>query len=576
MYKIKGLSVSHGIAIGKARIIKEKSLSIDDHTISSNEIEAHIDRFEFSIDALIREIDEFVKNFDISKEDESIIETHKMILLDPDFHMAIDNLVRMEKRNIEQAVYLHFTRTIDYFKNLDNEFYAERAVDYEDVYRRLIKHLKKEDNNLINGIEEGEIVVINEIPPSMVSQLHQKKIAGLVLLKGTKTSHSVIIARAYGIPVITTVKFTHQIHEYDMLIIDAKNGFVFGNPDEATIREYGELKNKIEKEANELQKYKEHKAVTDIRILSNIELPMEVDNILELNSDGVGLFRTEFLYLNRKSLPTEEEQYNEYKLLAERLSEREFVIRTIDVGGDKVAGWYSTGNEANPYLGCRGIRFSLKYKSIFRTQLRAILRASVHGNIQIMFPMVATVEEFLEAKSILEECKNDLKKENMPFEDNIKVGTMIEVPSAAICSEALAMHSDFFSIGTNDLLQYTVAVDRNNDSISSYYNPYNPAFLQLIQKTIKNGVKHGKPVAVCGELASDTSFTAFLLCSGVRELSVGIEHILPLRKRIGEIDTCCSNTCLANAYLDELEKCMTTEQAIGYINRLNEVCEVQN
>jgi phosphotransferase system enzyme I (PtsI) len=576
MYTIKGLSVSHGIGIGRARIIKERALTIDDYSISAHEIEANLEKFEQSIGALIKEIDEFVENFDISKIDESIIETHKMILLDPDLLVAIDNLVRNEKRNVEQAVYLHFTRTIDYFKNLDNEFYAERAVDYEDVYRRLIKHLMKVDNDLTDNVEAGDIVVINEIPPSMVSQLHQKKIAGLVLLKGTRTSHSVIIARAYGIPIITTIKYIHQIHEHDTLIIDAKEGFVICNPDENTLNEYIALQKKINNEADELQKYKEHRAVIDVKILSNIELPMEVNSVLELNSDGIGLFRTEFLYLNRKSLPTEEEQFDEYKMIAERLGEREFVIRTIDVGGDKVAGWYSTDKEMNPYLGCRGIRFSLKYKSIFVTQLRAILRASAYGNIQIMFPMIATVEEFLEAKSIFEECKDELRKENIPFKDDIKVGTMIEVPSAAICSEALAMYSDFFSIGTNDLLQYTVAVDRNNDSISKYYNPYNPAFLQLIQKTIKSGVKHGKPVAVCGELASDVNFTVFLLCSGVRELSVGIEHILPLRKRIGEIDKCCSGVCHVGSHLDELEKCMTTEQAVEYINRLNEDCEIHS
>ena len=570
MYKIKGLSVSNGIAIGKARIVRQKAMIIPDYEIETHQIETEIELFKSSINAATKEIDEFIKDFELTKEDENIIDTHKMILLDPDLHLMVENLVRNDKKNLEHAVHIHFTKTIDYFKNLDNEFYAERSVDYEDVYQRLMRHLKQIDNNVFSEVNAGDVVIINDMPPSMVSDLYYKKVGGIILLKGTKTSHSVIIAKAYGLPVITAIKYLHQIYNDDLLIIDAKKGFIIGNPDEATLKEFTERKNKIDTETSELQKYKEIKSTTDglgnLKILSNIELSMEINQVLEINSDGVGLFRTEFLYLNRQNLPSEEEQFAEYKMMAEKLADKVFVIRTIDIGGDKVAGWWSPTKEANPYLGCRGIRFSLKYKNVFKAQLRAILRASAFGNIHIMFPMITTVEEFLEAKGVLKECEKELKKELIAFDANILVGTMIEVPSAAICSEALAKHCDFFSIGTNDLLQYTVATDRNNESIATYYNPYNPAFLQLILKTVKSGIKYGKPVAVCGELAADLNFTAFLLSAGVTELSVGTDHTLVLRKHISELN---GKLRFTNSILDELEDCSTIDDTMKLINKIN-------
>lgn len=568
MYKIKGLSVTSGIAIGKAKIIKEKTLVIEDHKIEESQVSVELEHFYNSIDAVISEIDEFIKNFNVTPEDEAIIETHKMILQDPDFHNAIVNLVKNEKRNLEQAVYLHFSRTIDFFKNLNNELYAERAIDYEDVYKRLIMHLKKLDNSILSEISEGDIVVMHDIPPSLVSLLFQKKVQGLVLFKGTKTSHSVIIARALGLPLISGVQFPHKIHQGDMLIIDSKKGFIIGNPTQEVLKVFSKLKSEILIEKNELDTFKELNACTAnanrIKLLSNIELPMEIDHILELNTDGIGLFRTEFFYLNRQHLPTEEEQYTEYKMIAEKLKEKILVIRTIDIGGDKVAGWYSPGKEANPYLGCRGIRFSLKYTGIFKTQLRAILKASVFGNIHIMFPMISSVEEFLSAKEIYLECCNELEAEGIPFKKGIQVGTMIEIPSAAINSKALAKHCDFFSIGTNDLLQYTVAVDRNNETINSYYNPYNPAFLQLVRTTVKNAQSENIPVAICGELASDKNFTAFLLNCGITELSVGPEHSLSLKKYIRNIDSQKSS-----GFIDEIYECSTVNDVNEFIKKIN-------
>ncbi|MCL2063551.1 MAG: phosphoenolpyruvate--protein phosphotransferase [Candidatus Cloacimonetes bacterium] len=589
MYTIHGIAVSTGIGIGKARILKEVTLSVSKEDINPSEIEQNIDLFNKSIQTIISEIDEFIgayhsrgdkktaekiKNQNTKKnltEDESIIETHKMILLDPEFHKEIKRYISEERMNLEKALYTHFTKTIDYFNNLNNELYADRAVDYDDVYRRLLMRIKKIDTNLQDEIEEGDVAVLDDIPPSMVSPFHKKGIAGIALRRGTKTSHSVIIARALGIPIITGIKHSHKIHNEDVLIIDAKNGKIIGNPTTEIIVEYQILEDQINHEKNILSGFKEISATTAdcelIQLFTNIELPFEIDNILDLNTDGIGLFRTEFFYLDRKNLPEEVEQYEVYKMIAKKLGDKQFTIRTIDIGGDKVANWFSPPKEENPYLGCRGIRFSLKNKTIFKTQLLAILRASVYGKVQIMFPMIASIEEFIEAKEVLEECKNELRKKNIDFNEAIPIGTMIEIPSAAINSEILAKHSDFFSIGTNDLLQYTVAVDRNNETIANYYNPYSPAFLQLMMRAILSAKKYQKPVSICGELGNDHNFTAFLLCLGVREISVGSQHILGLKKHIRSI-----NIMKGIPFLEDIQKCETIKDTELFINRLNNIC----
>jgi len=571
MYQLPGLSVTTGIAVGKARLIKDRALQIEETEIHEHQIEDELAYFRTSIAEVIVEIDQYIENFNLINEDKNIIETHKLILQDPDFIASVENLVRNQKKNLEQAIYLHFMKAIDYFKNLDNQLYAERACDYEDVFHRLMMHLKRVDSTVIDDITEGDIVVISDIPPSMVSQVQKKGATGIIMSKGSKTSHSIIIARALGLPIITGVKFQHIIHDNDVLIIDSKKGFVIVNPNGDQYAQFIELQKKIKREISELIDYIELIPTSanseQVKILSNIDLPIEVDHILGVNSDGIGLFRTESFYIDRKNLPTEEEQFLTYKTIAEKLGERPFVIRTIDIGGDKVASWYAIEKETNPNLGCRGIRFSLKYKTIFKVQLRAILMASNFGNISIMFPMVATYEEVLEAKSVLEECKEELRRAKVAFKEHIPVGTMIETPSAAISSEALARVCDFFSIGTNDLLQYTVAVDRSNEKIANYYNHYNPAFLTLILKSISSAKKHNIPVAICGEMAADTNFTAFLLNAGIKELSVGFDHTLKLKKYIRSVDS-----KKAVPFIEKLHDCLTTADAEAFINNINQIC----
>jgi phosphotransferase system enzyme I (PtsI) len=570
MIKIQGVSVTTGICVGTAKLIKEKTLIIQDHKIDDKNIDTEIEHFHASISEVLKEIEDFSKHFDIPTESKDILETHKMILLDPEFHSIVENSIRVDKKNIEQAVYQHFTNTVDYFSNLKNSMYAERSLDYEDVYHRLILKLKQLDSTMLDDISAGDIVLANDMPPSLVSQLHLKGVLGIVLHSATKSSHSVIIARALGMPIVTGIKYSSVIQDGNVIVIDAKMGIVIVDPTPDIYKEYTQLQNKINIKKKELKSYIDIDTVSAddqrIMILSNIDLPLEIDHLLQINTDGIGLFRTESFYIDHQKLPSEDEQYEVYKAIAEKLGNKPFVIRTIDIGGDKVAGWYNIEKEINPYLGCRGIRFSLRYKNIFQTQLRAILRASVYGNIKIMFPMIATMEEFLEAKEIFAQCKDDLWKAGIPFVDEIPLGTMIETPAAAICSGALARVSDFFSIGTNDLLQYTLAVDRNNINIQKYYNPYNPAFLYLILKTIQSAYKHDIPLSICGEIATDKDFIPLLLNAGVKELSMGLDHTLDIKRYIKSVDT-----QKGKALVEKIYECGCLCDTTQLIQQLNDI-----
>ncbi len=539
MFIIEGVKVSNGVGIGKAKLLNEKKIEFDERKIETHEIEKEHERYKLAIEVLSRDIDEYIEKYAFSKEDKEILDTHKMILTDPEIKKGIFELISNHMHNLEQATTLYFNKTILYFKNLDNEFYAERAIDYKDTYDRLMNYLLKKDDTLADQLEENCIVVMEDIPPSMVSEIVKNKAQGLILVKGSKTSHSVILARAMNLPVITGIHFFHKIHDGNLLILDAEQGQVIVNPDQQTLEKFEELKIKENIEFDFLKNIISLPVHTadgeQIHLMANIELPTEIDAVNNINADGVGLFRTEFFYINRALLPSESEQFNIYKTIAVQSKGKPIIIRTIDIGGDKLANWYPHFKEDNPYLGCRGIRFSLKYPNVFKTQLKAILKASVFGNIHIMFPLISSVEEFRIAKKYVTECMKELDEYSIEYNPNIKIGTMIEIPSAALMSEFLARESDFFSIGTNDLLQYTVAVDRNNENVANYYNLYNPAFLHLIKMTAESARKYQIPVAVCGELASDEHFIALLIKFGIKELSVNLHNLLRVKQYIRNI-----------------------------------------
>ncbi len=540
MQKLEGVSVSTGIAIGTAVILKEKKYDFEQRKINDLEIPEEIERYRSAVEFLCQEIDYNIEKIISVEEDKHIIEAHKLILSDPEIEIQVKDLICKQKHNLEYAVHLVYNQTISFFEKLENEMMAERSSDYKDVYHKLINYLTKRDSSIISKLKEGQIIVSEDISPSMISKLVEIGIKGIVLQKGARTSHSVIIARAMNLPIITGIYHLHKIHDDDRLILDAGMGLVIVSPNQEEEEFYIKLKSKHEEENHFLNKIISFECLSadsrKIHLMANIELPIEIDQVRNLHADGIGLFRTEFFYINRSVLPSEEEQFNVYKLIGEKMKSKPVIIRTIDVGGDKMANWYPNFKEDNPYLGCRGIRFSLKYPNVFKTQIKAILRASHFGNIQIMFPLISSLEEFMDAKNYVYECMRDLQKNDILFNNEIKIGTMIEIPSAALLSDSLAKKCDFFSIGTNDLLQYTLAVDRNNENVHQYYNPFNPAFIYLIMKTVESAKKNNIPVAVCGELAGDEKFIAFLLALGIEELSVSIYNILKIKQSIRSIN----------------------------------------
>ncbi|HOD55271.1 MAG TPA: phosphoenolpyruvate--protein phosphotransferase, partial [Candidatus Cloacimonadota bacterium] len=550
-------------------IINEKKIVFDERQIQKHEIENEKDRYNLAIEILSRDIEEYIEKYAFSKEDKEILDTHKLILTDPDIKKGIFDLVSEDLHNLEQATTLYFNKTINFFKNMDNEFYAERAIDYKDTYERLMNYLLKKDDTLSDQLEENCIVVMEDIPPSMISEIVKRKAQGLILQRGSKTSHSVILARAMNLPVITGIHFYHKIHDNDMIILDAEQGQVIVNPDQETIERFEELKLKEDIEFDYLKNIISLPTETadgeKIHLMANIELPTEIDTVSNIHADGVGLFRTEFFYINRALMPSETEQFNIYKNIAIQSKGKPVIIRTIDIGGDKLANWYPHFKEDNPYLGCRGIRFSLKYPNVFKTQIKAILKASVFGNIHIMFPLISSIEEFRIAKKYVIECMKELDEYSIEYNQDIKIGTMIEIPSAALISDILAKESDFFSIGTNDLLQYTVAVDRNNENVANYYNLYNHAFLHLIKITAESAIKHKKPVAVCGEIASDEQFIALLLKFGIKELSVNLHNLLRVKQYIRSI----SYQKLIE-YPDKLNTLMESSEIKYYLDNLKQ------
>ncbi|HOE90694.1 MAG TPA: phosphoenolpyruvate--protein phosphotransferase [Candidatus Cloacimonadota bacterium] len=535
MQTLVGIAVSSGIGIGQAIIISDKSIEIEKRHIDQAEIEKEQGRYISAIEAISKNIDEHLDQFIKAKEEREIFEAHKMILADPEIQKGVFDLIARELHNLEYALKIYFDKTISFFKEMKNVFYAERAGDYQDIYERLINHLQNKSSLIIDEMNQDSIVLMRDCPPSMIAELIKKKVQGLVLVKGNKTSHAVILARGMSLPVVTGIQFNQKIKDGDDLILDAEQGIVFVNPDEKLLNKYHEQKAKENEEMANLKSISSLPTVTAdgkvIQLMANIEMPEEMEIVNQNNADGIGLFRTEFLYMDRDSLPTENELFEFYKAVSEQAKEKPVIVRTIDVGGDKMAKWYPHLQEINPYLGCRGIRFSLTYPEIFKTQIRAILRAAEFGNLQIMFPLVSSVEEFRKAKDYVLECAAELQ-----YKQEIRIGTMIEIPSAALIADQLAKESDFFSIGTNDLLQYTVAVDRNNETIAGLYNSYHPAFLKLIKMTAEAAKSNNIMIAVCGELAANESFIGLLLKFGVQELSVSTHSLLKTRRFISSIN----------------------------------------
>ena len=534
---IKGKGVSIGIGFGNVVLIKNEERKIEKDTIKDTN--AEIDRFKKALKDVETETKEIVEKK--SGTEKEIMSAYLMILEDPALIQETEKGIQDLKYNAEYAVEIGFNSVIQIFENMNDEYMASRSRDIADIKNRILAKLLKEEVVNLNKLEPNTIIVATELTTSDTAKLDFENIEGIITELGGTNSHTSIMARTRNIPAITKVENATKIfRKGDFIGIDGEKGEIYLNPSKEEKEKLEKKKELISKEKQELEKYKEEVTKTAdgyvVELVANIGTPADVETILKNTAEGVGLLRSEFLYMDSANMPSEEEQYLAYKQIAEKLEGRPAIIRTLDVGGDKEVKYLQLEKEANPFLGYRAIRLCLDNIMIFKTQLRAILKASAYGNLSIMFPMISSIEELREAKRVLEECKKELDSENIKYKKDIKVGIMIEIPSAALISYGLAKECDFFSIGTNDLIQYTVAVERGNEKIANLYTKFHPAVIKLIKQAIDGAHDAGIFCGMCGEAAGDELYIPLLIGLGLDEFSMNSNNILKARKRISELE----------------------------------------
>lgn len=533
----KGIAASKGYAIGHVFIKSDKKVEIVEKAISN--IEEEQSRFQAAVEEsrnqLVKIKEKAVK--DLGADKAAVFESHLMLLDDPEFAGQAKSMIEDKKINAEKALSDVMENFKKIFAGIEDEYIKERVADIKDVGDRILNNLTGNGSGDLSDIDKGTIVVANDLTPSDTAQLDKNKVVAFLTNIGGRTSHSAIMARTLEIPAIVGLKdIVTSVKNGDTVVVDGVEGEAIINPDEKTLNEYTAKKEEFEKKQEELKKLisieTKTKAGKRVEVCGNIGKAKDVEAVLANGGDGVGLFRTEFLYMDRESMPTEDEQFESYKHVVEKMGKRPVVIRTLDIGGDKKLPYLPLPEEMNPFLGYRAIRLCLGRKDIFKVQLRALLRASVYGNLKIMFPMISSLEEFLEAKEVLKECMGELEKEGKPFNKDLETGIMVEIPAAAVNSEELAKHVDFFSIGTNDLIQYTLAADRMNEKVSYLYNPMHPAVLKLIKMTIESAHKEGKWCGMCGEMAGDEKAIPTLVEYGLDEFSMSASSILTAKELI--------------------------------------------
>ena len=473
----------------------------------------------------------------MGEEKAAVFEAHITLLDDPEFTGAMAMEIESNSINAMKAVDNVTNMFVSIFESMEDAYMRERAADIKDVSKRIIANLAGKSADAFAITEANTVVVAHDLTPSDTAQLDRSKVVGFITNIGGRTSHAAIMARTLEIPAVLGLgDITSAVKTGDKIIVDGITGDVIINPSEDVIAEYEAKKEKFKEEQEELKKLIDVKTTTKsgkrVEVCGNIGQPEDVLGVIANGGDGVGLFRTEFLYMDRDNAPTEEEQYESYKFVLEKMEGKQVVIRTLDIGGDKTLPYLPLPEEMNPFLGYRAIRLCLDRKEIFKVQLRALLRASVYGNLCVMFPMISGLEEFQNAKAVVEECKAELRAEGKEYSDSIQWGIMVEIPAAAVYADELAKHVDFFSIGTNDLIQYTLAADRMSEKVSYLYNPMHPAVLRLIKMTIDGAHKHGKWVGMCGEMAGDEAAIPTLVEYGLDEFSMSATSILNAKKII--------------------------------------------
>lgn len=536
-----GTGASPGIALGKALVIEHSELVIEKRNISN--IEEEIQKLESAVKVSKDELTKVKEKAlsELGEHEAEIFEAHLLVLEDPELIDSAISKIKDEKVNADYALNEIKEMFVAMFESMDNEYMRERAADIKDVTNRVLRHILGIKVVDLAGLDEEVVLIAHDLTPSDTATMNKSMVLGFLTDIGGRTSHTAIMARTLEIAAVVGLSdITEKVKDGDYIVFNGDTGEVIVNPDEETKAKYASLKEKFEEYRKSLELLKGQESITTdgrhVELAGNIGSPNDVSGLIKNDAEGVGLYRTEFLYMDKEdAFPNEEEQYEAYKAVLEGMNNKPIVIRTLDIGGDKELPYFEMEPEMNPFLGYRAIRLCLDRKDIFKTQLRALYRASVHGKLRIMFPMISSLEELLSAKEVIKEVLAELDAEKIAYANDVEVGMMIEIPSAAVISDILAKHVDFFSIGTNDLIQYTCAVDRMNQKISHLYNQFNPAVLRLIKMVIDNAHKEGKWVGMCGESAGDQRMIPILLGFGLDEFSMSPISILPARKLINSL-----------------------------------------
>lgn len=553
---LKGTGISDGIGLGKAIIFKSQKIKLEKNKIQDVTLEK--EKFYKAIKEVEKEIEDLLEK--ISGTEKEIMQAYLLILQDPNLIQKTIEIIEKEKWNAAYATEIGFNEIIKEFEKVDDHYISERSKDIEDMKKKIIaKIIGKEEINL-SKLPSNTILVAKELSTSDIAKLDFKNIEGIITEVGGMNSHMAIMARTHEIPSSVGVnKITQNIKQNDVVAINGKTGEIFVNPSKKEYKNFEEIKEKIKKEKNELENYKNQDSITkdghEVKVLANIGMPDDVKIVIQNTAEGVGLFRSEFLYMNSENFPTENEQFEAYKKVVLKLKNKEVIIRTLDIGGDKDLKYMKLPKEDNPFLGYRAIRICLDDINLFKVQLRAILKASAYGNVAIMIPMISSLEELRKTKEIINEVKEELREKKIKFDENIKIGIMIEIPAAALIADELAKECDFFSIGTNDLIQYTVAVERGNKKIANLYTHFHPAVIRLIKKAIEGAHKNHILCGMCGEAAGDVTFIPLLIGLGLDEFSMNANKVLNVRKLIRKLDF---KECQKLA--DEVLKLATSEE----------------